>query len=190
MIEELKNRIRDCKKCELCKLMPFKPVPGLGPDNADIFIICEALGKDEALVEEPFVGLRAKFLAKCLSDAQIDITKCYITNVVKCSPTNNNSKNRPPNKEEIVACYDWLVQEIHAIKPKIIIGLGKIATEFLYSKKVYSLSEDIGILSEKEYYPCKFICTYHPNYLLQHGKKKIGQVIEHFKIAKRFIDGV
>ena len=184
---DLHIKIRDCTKCGLCKLMPFKPVPGIGPIDADIFIVGEAPGKDESLVEEPFMGLCGKFLTKCLNEVGIDRKKCYITNVVKCRPTEDNKKNRPPHKSEINACYPWLHQELDIVKPKVILGLGKTALQFLFNTKT-GIKGNVGEIHRLD--GSKVICTYHPSYILQYGKKKQDEFILHLKKVKVLVDGI
>jgi len=45
------------------------------------------------------------------------------TNAVKCS----TPENRPPTEAEIIACTDYLYEEIRAVKPKVIIAVGRTA---------------------------------------------------------------
>lgn len=185
---ELRNEIRACKKCNLCSLMPHqRPVPGIGPINAKLFIVGEALGKDESIVEEPFVGLCGQFLTKSLEQVGIDRKRCYISNVVKCRPTDTGKKNRPPSKKEIEACYPWLNREIDFIKPRVILGLGKIAMNFLLNTKA-PMKGMTG-----EIYDCngsQCICTYHPSYILVHGKKELSEFMNNLLKTKALLDGV
>jgi DNA polymerase len=184
---ELRKEIRGCTKCELHKLMPdgCKPVPGIGPINAKIFCLAESPGADEVILEEPLRGLCGRYFDKLLIQSGLKREQCYISNVIHCRCTDNGKKNRPPKKEEIESCEDWTRKEINTIKPKIVIGFGKIACEFLYEKKVKKLGDYVGIIKQNKDY--HFICTYHPSYLLQHGKDKVESTISHLKSAKDFI---
>ncbi len=74
-----------------------RPVGGIGPLNARNMIVGEALGADEAILEEPFVGQCGQLLNKMLIEAGLSRESCYITNVVKCRPV-DGKKNRPPTR--------------------------------------------------------------------------------------------
>lgn len=47
------------------------------------------------------------------------------TNAVKCSTPGN----RPPTESEILACTDYLYAELQAVKPKVIIAVGRTAQQ-------------------------------------------------------------
>jgi DNA polymerase len=47
----------------------------------------------------------------------------YIANVIKCRPP----QNRNPDPDEVETCEPFLFQQIDAIKPKVIVALGKFA---------------------------------------------------------------
>jgi len=55
----------------------------------------------------------------------------YMTDVVKCHPAApaNPSSNRSPRRVEVEACADFLVREIRALQPSVIVALGKAAAE-------------------------------------------------------------
>ena len=55
----------------------------------------------------------------------------YIVNVVKCRPPDN----RNPEPDEIDSCEPFLVQQLRAINPKIVIALGKFAAQTLLKEE-------------------------------------------------------
>ena len=59
--------------------------------------------------------------ATSLNDG-LKLKNCRITNAVKCLPPENK-----PNTQEIQTCNTYLKQEIRAVKPEVILVLGKIA---------------------------------------------------------------
>jgi uracil-DNA glycosylase family 4 len=185
-IISLREQIRSCTKCELYKKMPegCKPVPGIGPLNAKLFIIGEALGADEALIEEPFVGLCGKFLTKCMIDAGLERSSCYISNVVKCRPTDTGKKNRPPSSSEVLACIDWLFKEIEIIKPKGILTLGKFSAKMIRKEQFSTIKQIVG--QEGDYNGIKVISTWHPSYIQNYSQGHMKQFIEHLKLARKF----
>lgn len=190
----LDNLIRNCTKCNLHKMLPCgnKPVPGVGPKDAKIFIIGEALGADEALLGEPFMGLCGKFLTVCLRHAGIDRTKCYISNVVKCRPTDNGKKNRPPKPLEVKECVDWLYSEINEIKPLVLLTLGNYPARAVSLKKSIKISEIAG--QEGNYsrdgFACKVVSTYHPSYVMNYSKGHNDVFIEHLRLARKLAYGI
>lgn len=188
---DLRREIRECTSCELYKLLPFgcKPVPGIGPLKAEIFIVGEAPGKEESEYEEPFVGMCGQYLTRLLEKAGIDRKQCYISNVVKCRPTDTGKKNRPPSKKEIKACRHWLYDEINIIRPKILVTLGKVAAESILSCKVKKLSDIAGEVKDgvchNVVYPV--ICTYHPSFLLVYGSRFSDETVKHLKQVKKYL---
>ena len=49
-----------------------QPVPGIGPVNAKLFLVGEALGEQESILEKPFVGRAGQLLTVMLENAGID----------------------------------------------------------------------------------------------------------------------
>jgi len=86
-------------------------------------LIGEGPGKNEDLQGLPFVGNAGKLLTELLAQADLTREDVFICNVVKCRPPNN----RDPEPEEIEACDLYLNAQIAAIKPKIIITLGRFS---------------------------------------------------------------
>jgi DNA polymerase len=84
----------------------------------------------------------------------------YIANVVKSRPPNN----RNPLPDEIAACMPYLRRQIELIQPKLIVTLGKIASEALLGREA-----TIASLRGKvhAYQGIPLIVTYHPAYLLR-----------------------
>jgi len=172
--------------CPLHKDMPDTcPVPGVGPIDAKIMLVGEALGEDESLLEKPFVGRCGKFLDEMLKKAGLVRSELYITNVVKCRPTKNNGKsNRPPSKSEINICKGWLWRELQLVKPEIVVTLGRVPTGTLLSgqlKNLFTLGKIIGVPHIVDYMDATIIPLFHPSYLVIHGRKHIEQCVEVLK---------
>ena len=121
-LEEIKNQVIECTKCELCKTRT-NSVPGKGNFQSDVIFVGEAPGRNEDKHGEPFVGAAGKRLSAALEESGITRDEIYITNVVKCRPPNN----RVPNTNERSTCQEYLQEEISIIKPKIICILGNTA---------------------------------------------------------------
>jgi uracil-DNA glycosylase len=61
-----------------------------GPRNAEIAIVGEAWGADEARAQRPFVGESGKELNRMLGEAGIDRERCFCTNIVPERPPGND----------------------------------------------------------------------------------------------------
>lgn len=180
--------VESCTKCPLHKLMPDAcfPVPRNGPENASIMLVGEALGKDEAIMQEPFIGLCGRFLNKMLKQAGLKRNELCITNTVKCNPRVGN-KNRPPTQEEIDSCKSWLWDDIKTVKPDKIVTFGKVPTYTLLKgqlKKSFKLTDVAGVEHTVDYTDAVIIPCYHPSYLLQHGRKKVDEAIDILRSIK------
>lgn len=174
----LNSQIKSCQKCPLYKDTPCGPVPGIGPDKASLMIVGEALGEDESIVGEPFVGLCGRFLDKMLDKAGLIREEIYITNAVKCLPTKNN-KLRTPSKKEINACKKWLWLELTKVAPQYILTMGRVSTELLlHVKKTTPLKEIIGRPYRVDYSTAIIVPCYHPSYIMVHSKKDMERMVE------------
>lgn len=123
-LQELESKCKSCQKCRLCQSRT-NLVFGVGKPNADIMFIGEGPGEQEDLQGEPFVGPAGKLLDEMLSIIDLERSKIYIANIVKCRPP----MNRDPSDDEQDACIEHLKEQIRLINPKIIVCLGRIAAK-------------------------------------------------------------
>jgi DNA polymerase len=100
---------------------------GVGNPDADLLFVGEGPGFHEDKQGEPFVGAAGKLLTELLAQIGLARSDVYIANVVKCRPP----ENRDPLPEEIAACSPHLMQQIAAIRPRVICTLGRFATRLL-----------------------------------------------------------
>ncbi len=105
-------------------------VLGSGPTPARLMFIGEAPGRTEDLQGKPFVGQAGKVLNDILRQAGLKRREIYITNIVKCRPTDEKGDNRPPTKEEITTCSAYLETEIKQVNPLLICSLGGSALSY------------------------------------------------------------
>jgi uracil-DNA glycosylase family 4 len=154
-------------------------IPSEGPKDAKIAIVGEAPGATEEANGRPFCGASGQLLNEMLANAGICRRDCYITNVVKTRPPNNDfnifyrdSKRNLPN-DVLLAAHTALHAELKVVRPNVIIALGNEALRALMGRKL-SVENWRGSLLES---PCgKVISTYHPAYILR--------AYEHRKIAE------
>lgn len=162
--ESLKH---DCKSCRACSLGDTRHnlVFGVGNEKAEVMLIGEGPGEQEDLKGIPFVGPAGKLLDDMLEMIDLDRSKVYIANIVKCRPP----RNRDPLNVEQEACRPWLDRQIALVDPKIIVCLGRIAAMSL-------IKEDFRITREHGRWfdlgSRRIMATYHPSALLRDVDKR------------------
>jgi DNA polymerase len=155
---------------------------GVGDERADWLFVGEGPGADEDALGEPFVGQAGKLLDNMLMAIKLKRGKhVYIANIVKCRPPGN----RTPEAEEIAVCLPYLERQISLIKPKLIVALGKVASNALLGKEA-TLASLRGKLHD--YRGTPMIATYHPAYLLRTPSEK-AKAWQDLILAVRTIDG-
>lgn len=158
--ESLKSTVSTCVACPLSQTRT-QTVFGVGDEQADWLFIGEGPGAREDATGEPFVGQAGKLLDQMLAAIKLKRgDQVYITNIVKCRPPNN----RNPTPYEAKQCEPYLTRQIQLIKPKLIVALGKVASQNLLQS-----DDSISSLRGKAHDYCgiPLIVTYHPAYLLR-----------------------
>jgi uracil-DNA glycosylase len=162
---ELKQQVRDCTACKL-RAGCTQTVFGVGDEKADWLFVGEGPGADEDVLGEPFVGQAGKLLDNMLMAIKLKRgNNVYIANIVKCRPPDN----RNPVADEIAQCLPYLQRQIALIQPKLIVALGKVASNALLGKDA-TLASLRGKLHD--YHGIPLIVTYHPAYLLRTPSEK------------------
>ena len=158
---------RDCERCERCGLCRGRHnlVFADGNEKAKVMLIGEGPGEQEDLQGRPFVGPAGKFLDNMLELIDLDRTKVYIANVVKCRPPHN----RDPLPEEQEACSSFLARQIALVRPMIIVCLGRIAAQGIM-KKDMRITREHGVWYEHD--GMMYMATYHPSALLRDESKR------------------
>jgi uracil-DNA glycosylase family 4 len=160
----------DLGECTRCKLHKTRNsiVFGDGNPNAELVFVGEGPGHDEDMQGLPFVGRAGKLLTQMIEAMGLQRSDVYICNVVKCRPP----ENRAPEKDEVAECSPFLLRQIDAIAPKVIVCLGSTAAQTI-------LETNRGISHFRgqwlEFRGRKLMATYHPAYLLRNPSAK-GEV--------------
>ena len=175
MNDKLKEIYDAANACTRCPLHRSKQncVFGCGDENAELMFIGEAPGEAEDNEGVPFVGAAGKLLDRYLYAVDIDRSKVYIANILKCRPP----KNRDPLPEEQDACISYLRAQVKAIRPKIIVCLGRIAATKLISPDL-KITRDHGKWVERA--GIYMTAVYHPAALLRDPQKK-GDMLDDMK---------
>lgn len=162
--KELENECNQCRACNLCEKRT-NVVFGVGNQSADIMFIGEGPGEQEDLKGEPFVGPAGKLLDDMLSIIDLDRTKCYIANIVKCRPP----FNRDPSDEEQEACLGYLRNQVALVSPKIIVCLGRVAAKKIIDPE-YRITREHGNWVRQG--NTWMTAIYHPSALLRDVSKR------------------
>ena len=162
--EELKENCLNCRKCSLCEVRS-NVVFGVGNPCAKVMFIGEGPGRNEDLQGEPFVGPAGKLLDDMLEMIDLDRSRVYIANIVKCRPPHN----RDPLNEEQAACRHWLDAQRDLIRPKLIVCLGRIAAMAVI-KPDFRITREHGQWFDIE--SARAMAIYHPSALLRDITKR------------------
>jgi len=177
-VEDLKavrESLGDCRRCKLAQGRQ-NIVFGQGNPEARLMFVGEAPGFEEDVQGLAFVGKAGQLLTKIIEAMGLSREEVYIANVIKCRPP----ENRNPEPDEILACQPFLRRQIESIRPRVIVGLGKFAGQWLL-KTAEPISRLRGRLGDYE--GIRVMPTYHPAYLLRNpGAKK--DVWEDMKVVR------
>lgn len=163
-LTEVRQELGDCKRCKLARGRTHI-VFGDGAPQAALMFIGEGPGEEEDLQGLPFVGAAGKVLNNLLTKLGLKREEVYIGNVVKCRPRGN----RDPEPDEITACLPFIKKQINAIRPRIIVTLGRIATQALLNTQT-PLTRLRG--RWQRYRQIPLMPTFHPSYLLRFPRER------------------
>jgi uracil-DNA glycosylase family protein len=136
--------------------------------KVSIMMIGEQPGDSEDKEGRPFVGPAGRLLDQCLEEAGIDRRNVYVTNTVKhfkWEPRGKIRIHKKPSMKEIHACRPWLEAELEAVKPKLIVCLGAVASQSLLGSGL-KIAKDHGEIRQVEGLP-PIIATLHPSAILR-----------------------
>jgi len=166
-LDRICTDLGDCTRCKLHRHRN-KIVFGTGNPHADLMFVGEGPGHDEDLQGLPFVGRAGQLLTQMIEAMGLSRGDVYIANVVKCRPP----ENRTPEKDEVSTCMPFLLRQIAAIQPKVVVCLGSVAAQTLLTTNK-SISRFRG--EWFDFRGSRLMATYHPAYLLRnpHAKPEV-----------------
>lgn len=159
-LEDVRADLGDCRRCPLHEGRTHI-VFGDGDPDADLMFIGEGPGEQEDRQGLPFVGRAGELLTQMIEKGlEIPRSSVYICNIVKCRPP----QNRTPLPTEVDACRPFLDGQIDAVRPKVIVALGKPAASLLLGRDV-AITRVRG--SWHSYRGIPLMPTLHPAYVLR-----------------------
>jgi DNA polymerase len=170
-LDELSERILSCRKCGLAAGRTLA-VPGEGNPRTGLMFVGEGPGHDEDVQGRPFVGRAGQLLTKIISAMSLDRGEVFITNIVKCRPPGN----RVPRRDEVEACAPYLLEQIRAIRPRVIVTLGKSAADFFFPDAPLAMTALRG--SFRDWNGIPVMPTFHPSYLVRNeGNMELKRMV-------------
>jgi uracil-DNA glycosylase len=170
-LPEIRAELGECTRCKLHSTRR-SIVFGVGAPDTPLMFVGEAPGEQEDRRGEPFVGAAGQLLDKMIEAMGWTRSAVYIANTTKCRPPGN----RNPQPDELEQCMPFLHQQIAAIAPRIIVALGRpasnqlLGTDAPISALRGRFHDYVRLGSER--YTCKVMPTFHPAYLLRDPDKK------------------
>ncbi|HKU23479.1 MAG TPA: uracil-DNA glycosylase [Terriglobales bacterium] len=181
VVAELRAISEDIGECTRCRLSKGRKniVFGTGSVHAELMFVGEGPGADEDEQGLPFVGRAGQLLNNMIAAMGLRREDVYIANVVKCRPPGN----RTPERDECETCIPFLMRQIAAIRPKVIVALGATA-----AKNLLAINSPMAELRGRWYDfrvnvnsqgrtdpngpTVKLAVTYHPAFLLRDPRQK------------------
>jgi uracil-DNA glycosylase len=159
-LQMIREDLGDCTRCRLHKQGRKQIVFGVGNPQTDLMFVGEAPGADEDEQGEPFVGRAGQLLNNMIKAMGLRREDVYIANIIKC---------RPPERDECETCSPFLLRQIAAIRPKVIVALGAVA-----AKTLLALNAPMAELRGRwyDFRGIKLAVTYHPAFLLRDPRQK------------------
>ena len=187
----IREDLGDCTRCKLHKQGRKQIVFGVGNPHADLMFVGEGPGADEDEQGEPFVGRSGQLLNNMIKAMGIRREDVYIANVVKCRPPGN----RAPERDESETCSPFLMRQIAAIKPKVVVALGAVSAKNLLAinapmselrGRFYDFTPAGARSSDPEWRGTKLAVTYHPAFLLRDPRQK-GEAWKDLQMVMKFL---
>ncbi len=187
----IREDLGDCTRCKLHQQGRKQIVFGVGNPHADLMFVGEGPGADEDTQGEPFVGRAGQLLNNMIKAMGIRREDVYIANVVKCRPPGN----RTPERDECDTCSPFLMRQIAAIKPKVIVALGAVAAKNMLAinapmselrGRFYDFMPSGARSSDPAWQGAKLAVTYHPAFLLRDPRQK-GEAWKDLQMVMKYL---
>ncbi|WP_254511196.1 UdgX family uracil-DNA binding protein [Anatilimnocola floriformis] len=166
-LSSLAAAAHNCTACDL-HCHATQTVFGRGPATARIVLVGEQPGNQEDQQGQPFVGPAGQLLEETLTQAGLQRSELYLTNVVKHFKFILRGKRRlhqKPGSREIAACQPWLAAELKVLQPELLVCLGSTAAQAIFGRG-FRLTSDRGKLITTQFAP-RTLATWHPAAILR-----------------------
>lgn len=163
-LTQIREDLGECTRCKLHSTRR-KIVFGVGAEDSPLMFVGEAPGEQEDKRGEPFVGPAGELLDRMIEAMGWTRQTVYLANAIMCQPPGN----RNPQIDELMQCLSFLDAQIQTVRPKIIVTLGRPATNHVLCNDT-PLSALRGRFHDRA--GVKVMPTFHPAYLLREPDRK------------------
>ncbi len=135
-VDEIFQKAQKCKLCygSVPIYVPL-PDPKNGKTNVRIMFINERPGRigtgKSGFVSFDNKDRTANHFRDCFSQLGVSRKKVFITNACLCHPKFEGYIDKAPSIREIENCHFWLKKQIEAVKPNLIVTMGKVPLKSL-----------------------------------------------------------
>lgn len=167
VLEKLREESLGCFDCGLAQRRR-NVVFGEGNPRSPLVLVGEGPGEQEDLTGLPFVGRAGQLLDRALGDNGLSRAEVYICNTLKCRACDwveGKPVNRPPTDAEVAACKRWLMPQLEAIAPEVVLCVGAPSARNLI-KRDFRITQERGKYFRTAFARCG-VATLHPAYILR-----------------------
>ena len=165
-----------CQACGLCTGRKNSTLQAPEtPVHCDWLVLGDPPDEDEDRLGQPFseqAGVLLDNMLKAVGARRGGAARAgaYISNVVKCRPPNA----RLPQAAELQQCAQFLQREIALVQPKLILAMGRFATQLLLQEHPEQAALPLGKQrgTVYRYRGIPVVVTYHPKVLLRASADK------------------
>jgi DNA polymerase len=169
-VDALRAAAPDCRGCELWE-PATQVVFSAGNDSGRVVLVGEQPGDVEDRQGIPFVGPAGRLLQKAVDEAGLAREDVYVTNAVKhfrYTPRGKRRIHATPEAAHVAACKPWLVAELRAVRPEVVVCLGATAVRSLLGTTVRVLRDrGTPLVRETSLGETTFVVTVHPSSVLR-----------------------
>jgi uracil-DNA glycosylase len=200
-LDEMATAAQSCKGCDLY-LDATQVVFGAGAPDAGMVLVGEQPGDQEDKAGTPFVGPAGRLLDKAVAAAGIDRDRLYVTNAVKhfkfTLPERGKRRiHKTPSRTEVVACRPWLLAELAAVEPDVVVLLGATAAKALMGSSFRLTAhrgEELrlptgGEIAQLDFDPAVVVST-HPSAVLRGPSERREEAFDALVSDLRFAAGL
>jgi uracil-DNA glycosylase len=172
--EALADTAAACEACGLCagrKNATLQPAPA----PCDWMVVGDPPELEEDAAATAFVDSPGLLLDNMLKAVGVrrggeGAQGAYACNVVKCRPP----QGQIPQSADLAQCAQYLQREIALVQPKIILAMGRFATQVLLAEHGALATQPLGKLrgTVYQYQGIPVVVSYHPKLLLRNSADK------------------
>ena len=133
-----------------------------------VYLVGQAPGRQEAEAGRPFVGRAGAALRDMMREASMNQTQIRLANALPFRPierVKRGIRNRRPTRKELRDYGPIVLADIAAVRPKLIIALGRSAASLFGASATISSAR--GQVYCFRHIPVRV--TYHPGFVLRFG---------------------